>query len=299
MEPQNCRLCPRECGVDRNLHRGFCGAPSVARIAKADLHLWEEPCICAPPGSGAVFFSGCQLQCVFCQNYEISSRICGKAFSVEELTALFLFLQNEKKACNLNLVSPTPYLPSIVPALEKAKIRGLQIPVVFNSGGYEKKETLEKLMGLVEVYLPDFKFCNPDLSRKYAAAPDYFSVARSAIREMQRQTGNPRWENGALKKGVIVRHLVLPGESRDSLDVLNALFEDFGRDGVILSLMSQYFPTHRAAEFPALSRKITRLEYQKVVRHAENLGFKTIYTQGFASASAEYVPDFDWKSEKE
>ena len=299
MDYKACRLCPRECGVDRNLRRGFCGAPGKARIAKADLHRWEEPCICASPGSGAVFFSGCQLQCVFCQNFEISSRICGKAFSVEELTDLFLFLQNEKKACNLNLVSPTPYLPSIVPALEQAKARGLSIPVVFNSGGYEKIETLEKLEGLVDIYLPDLKFCRTELSRKYAAAPDYFAVARRAIREMQRQTGKPQWENEALKSGVIVRHLVLPGESRDSLEILNALFEDFGRDGVVLSLMSQYFPTHRAKEFPALSRKITRLEYQKVVRHAETLGFETVYTQGFASASAAYVPDFDWKTEKE
>ena len=292
---KSCRLCPRECGAVRKNAPGFCGCTDRILVASAQLHLWEEPCICKAPGCGAVFFSGCPLRCVFCQNHEISQKACGKEFSVEELSELFLFLQNEKSASCIDLVSPTPFAPEIAKALKTAKENGLHIPAVYNTSGYEKPETLKVLEGLADIYLPDLKYFSADLSRRYSSAPNYFEIAKNALSEMFRQTGAARWENGFLKKGVIVRHLVLPGAWRDSIRLLDFLFDRFGKSGIVLSLMSQYFPAHRAQDFPELNRKLTKLEYQKVVRRAEELGFEYVYTQSPSSADEKYVPDFLWK----
>ena len=291
MDDALCQLCPRKCGVDRKRGIGFCGVGEKAVVAKVMLHRWEEPCICFGAGSGAVFFSGCQLQCVFCQNHEISCKIKGEAMERDSLSSLFLELE-KAGACNLNLVSPTPHFRVIIPALRKAKEKGLSLPVVLNSGGYEKKETLELLSGLVDIYLPDYKFFSPSLAKCYAGAEDYPAVCQSAIAEMHRQVGSPVWEGERLKKGVIVRHLILPGASKDSIAILKNLRDSFGKEGVVLSLLRQFTPLHRAMDFPSLSRRITSLEYQRVEQCARQLGFRWIYTQGKSSASEDFVPDF-------
>ncbi len=291
MEDLHCRLCPRECRVDRKRTVGFCGVGDKAVVAKAMLHLWEEPCICFGEGSGAVFFSGCQLKCVFCQNHEISCKIKGKAMDHAALSSLFLELE-KSGACNINLVSPTPHLPTLIPALQMAKEQGLSIPVVYNSGGYEKTETLKLLEGLVDIYLPDYKFFSPDLSKCYAKAENYPAVCQSTITEMHRQVGDPIWEGEHLKRGVIVRHLVLPGASRDSVEIVKNLRDSFGKDGIVLSLLRQYTPMHRAGNFPVLSRRVASLEYQRVEKSARQMGFRWIYTQEKTSASEDFVPDF-------
>lgn len=298
MEQNNCGLCPRRCKTDRIAKLGFCGAPQRAVVAKWMLHKWEEPAICYKNGSGAIFFSGCQLKCVFCQNHKISSTVCGKTMDVPALSDLFLKLE-EIGACNLNLISPTPHLETVIPALIRAKEKGLSIPVVFNSGGYESVKTLKRLNGLIDIYLPDFKFLDESRSEQYAHAADYGRICIDAISEMQRQVGAPKWENDRLKSGVIVRHLVLPSASRDSLAIIKKLSELFGENGIVLSLMSQFFPTHRCSDFPELSRKITSLEYNRAVKAATEAGFAYLYTQKPESATEDFVPDFSKFSPEE
>ena len=286
-----CTLCPRKCNIDRSKAKGFCGASEIPTVSKVMLHQWEEPCICYGNGSGAVFFSGCQLRCVFCQNHEISSNLMGKEVNSADLSDLFLHLE-ERGACNINLVSPTPYLATIIPAIEKAKVHGLAIPILFNSGGYESVEALTHLEGLVDIYLPDFKFYSKDLSIRYAKASDYAERALDSITEMVRQTAAPQWNGEHLKKGVILRHLVLPGASSDSVAIIRTLAERFKKDSLILSIMRQYTPLHRAKDFPELCRKITSLEYNRVIEAAKELGFLNIYTQRSESVGKKYVPDF-------
>lgn len=292
-----CTLCPRNCKIDRKNSFGFCGAPYVPRIAKAMLHQWEEPCICYGKGSGAIFFSGCQLKCVFCQNQKISRQICGKELDQNKLCKLFFSLE-EQGACNINLVSPTPYLDTIIPALELAKKDGLSLPIVFNSGGYESTETLKRLRGLVDIYLPDFKFYSKDLSTRYAKVSDYTERCVEAIDEMLFQTGDALTKDNKLIKGTIVRHLVLPGCSSDSIKILQCLYEHFSGDRIILSLLRQYTPMVDTTEYPELSRAITSLEYSRVVKAAQELGFTNIYTQSKQSVGEEYIPDFSIFSEK-
>lgn len=288
---QNCRLCPRACGTDRRKARGLCGAGEFPTVAKIMLHRWEEPCICYGKGSGAVFFSGCPLRCIFCQNHAISRTATGKELSPRELTRIFLSLE-EKGACNLNLVSPTPYRDDLIDAVKEAKKEGLSLPVVINTGGYETAESIQKWEGVADIYLPDFKFADPLLAKEYAAAPDYPSVCREAIRTMVRQSGPPVWEGDRLKRGTIVRHLILPGGWEDSKAVLSCLRKDFGEDGIVVSLMRQYTPTSQTAEHPFLKRRLTTLEYQKVYKEALRLGFRFLYTQKKESASEEFIPDF-------
>ncbi len=290
MKHDLCTLCPRECKVDRNKMIGFCGAHHLPTVAKAMLHKWEEPCICYGNGSGAVFFSGCQLKCVFCQNHQISSQISGRTLSAEELSNLFLLLE-ERGACNINLVSPTPYLNTVATALEKAKNKGLSIPIIFNSGGYESVASLKKMEGLIDIYLPDFKFYSTELSSRYAKANDYAERALEAIREMVRQTKNPLFSGEHLLHGTIVRHLVLPRASLDSVKILELLAENLPKN-TILSLMRQYTPMFCASEYPELSRSVTTLEYNRVIYAAQKLGFTDIYTQKAESIGQEYVPDF-------
>ncbi len=287
----NCTLCPRKCKVDRNSLAGFCGAGKYATVAKIMLHKWEEPCICYAAGSGAVFFSGCQLKCVFCQNHEISSFLHGEEFDSCTLCDVFLSLE-ENGACNINLVSPTPHLFTLIPALEMAKTKGLSIPVLFNSGGYEEVESIRALDGLIDIYLPDFKFFDPALALKLARAKDYPEVAAKAIEEMQKQVGKPVWNGDLLASGVMIRHLILPGHTADSVNILKMISSLFKENKIVLSLLRQYTPTHHAAEIPGLNRPITTLEYKRVVQVAENYGFQWIYTQKKESVGTEFIPDF-------
>lgn len=286
-----CSLCPRKCKTDRKENTGFCGATEKVLLAKVMLHQWEEPCICYGAGSGALFFSGCQLKCAFCQNHEISFQITGNAVTKEDLLKIFFELE-EKGACNINLVSPTPHLWALIPVLEKAKAKGLKIPIVLNSGGYESAEVIKKLEGLIDIYLPDFKFFDPKLSQKLAAAKDYQEYCTSSLQEMYRQTGKPLWDGEKLKKGLMIRHLILPGHTDDSINILKEIRKHFEKDCVILSLLRQYIPCHKANDFPELQRCLTSLEYQKVLNAAEEMGFDYLYTQKKESASSDFIPDF-------
>ncbi len=288
--PSSCALCPRKCGANRLKSRGFCGAGRDVRVARAMIHKWEEPLIVGDGGAGAVFFSGCSLRCVYCQNFDISHGNFGVDITVERLAEIFHRLV-ESGASTLDLVTPTQYLPQIRSALaEYEKIHGkLEIPVVFNSGGYERDATIREYADMFDVYLPDFKYCSSELSARYSAAPDYFEVAMSAIRAMVDAVGRPQVEGGVIRRGVIVRHLVLPGAKRDTEAVLRALAAEFG-DAVLLSLMRQYTP-REGLEKP-LNRRICSFEYDAALELAESLGLVG-FMQDKESASAEYTPEFN------
>jgi len=283
-----CTLCPRLCGADRKRVTGYCGSGSLAKVARAAKHHWEEPCISGTEGSGTVFFSGCTLGCVFCQNREISRNGVGKELTAEQLAEAFRRLENQG-VHNLNLVTPTHFTPQILQALELAKPH---IPIVMNCGGYERIETLKQWEGTVDVYLPDLKYFSPELSKKYSAAPDYFAVASKAILEMHRQQPKLVWEGDLLKKGLIVRHLVLPGCWRDSLALLDFLDNNLPKDSFLLSLMSQYTPTAACSAHPEINRRVTTYEYRKVADRAAELGFFG-FAQDRRSAKEEYTPPFD------
>lgn len=287
----HCTLCPRQCGIDRTKSPGPCQGGGQIRVAKAMLHHWEEPCISGTRGSGTVFFSGCTLGCCYCQNYSISHEGYGQPVSVDRLADIFRRLQDQG-AHNLNLVNPTHYVPWIIRALEVAKPA---VPVIYNSSGYERVETLRRLDGYISIYLPDLKFFSPVLSKRYTGRKDYFSAASRAILEMQRQTGRQIEDAGGLiQKGLIVRHLVLPGNTQDSLHLLDWLSTHLSKDAFSLSLMSQYTPFYRAASYPEINRRLTTLEYQRVLAYAQELGFSG-YRQQRCSAREEYTPSFDGK----
>lgn len=286
-----CELCPRKCGADRTKGVGFCGEGAELRAAKAYLHKWEEPCLSGETGAGTVFFSGCSLKCVFCQNYKISSGNEGAVITVKRLGEIFLELQ-EQGANNIDLVSPTHFVPQIITALDFVKSK-LNIPIVYNSGGYERVETLKMLDGYVDIYLPDFKYYDNEIARKYSGAGDYFDVACAAIDEMYKQVSAAAFdENGMMKKGVIIRHLTLPNHRHDSIAVLENIASRWGTEDILLSLMSQYTPFYRSSEFPEISRRISTFEYNSVLKRAEELGFKG-FMQERSSAKEEYTPDFD------
>ena len=283
-----CRLCPRRCGARRTEEKGegFCGMPALPVIARAGLHHWEEPCISGTRGAGTVFFSGCVLGCVYCQNGSISRERFGKTVSVERLREIFgeLIAQG---AHNIDLVSPTPYVPAILEALEEP----LPVPVVWNTGGYERVETLRRLEGKVQVWLPDMKYVNSDLAARYSGAADYFETASAAIEEMVRQTGDYVMEDGLMKRGVIIRHLLLPGALENTKRVLDWVAGTFRPGQVLLSLMSQYTPQPGAQGL--LARRVTGSEYRAALAYMENLGIEDGYRQERTSARAEYTPDFD------
>ena len=289
---ERCMACPRECGADRSKGElGFCRCGDAARLSRVSLHMWEEPPISGTRGSGTLFFSGCSLRCVFCQNKAISRGGEGREFSSDELARAMLTLE-EAGAHNINLVTPTHYLKTVVSALEKAKPR-LGIPVVYNCGGYEREVSLRRLEGLVDIYLPDLKYFSPELSARYSAAPDYFSVASKAVSEMYRQTGDIRFEGELIKSGVMVRHLVLPGCRHDSIALLRRLAELLPVSGIRLSLMRQFTPDFVSPdEFPELCRRLTSFEYESVLREADKLGFVG-YIQSAESADKGYTPDFN------
>lgn len=308
---QSCRLCPRECGADRSAgQRGRCQMTARLTAARAALHMWEEPCLSGEEGSGAVFFSGCALGCVYCQNQEIASGRAGKEISVNRLAEIFLTLQ-EKQANNINLVTAGHFLFPVVRALERAKTQGLRIPVVYNSSGYEKTEALRMLEGLVDIYLPDMKYRSPELSGRYSAAPDYFDVAAKALEEMVRQvcakTERPQRKEpgngpelsgtvfdsrGQMRRGVIVRHLQLPGCLEDSKKVIRYLYETYG-DRIYISILNQYTPPKQMSRFPELNRRVTKREYDRLVDYAIGLGVENGFIQEGRTALASFIPAFD------
>lgn len=286
-----CTLCPRRCGADRLAGKtGFCHAGAKAKIARADLHYWEEPPISGKNGSGTVFFSGCNLQCCFCQNHEISEGCKGFELSDEELAETFLMLQG-KGAENINLVTAAPYVPQIINALDIAGDR-LNVPIVYNSGGYENVETLEMLRGRVDIFLPDLKYYSCKLSSEYSGAADYFKQACRALIKMWELVGAPQFdEKGMLKKGVIVRHLVLPNCRHDSAKIVGWLADNFAPQEILISLMSQYVPMHKALDIKALSRRTSTFEYNTICEMVEKCGFDGYFQQRTA-AEDKYVPEF-------
>lgn len=291
-----CYMCPRECSVDReNGERGFCGVGNEYIIGSADLHFWEEPCISGGRGSGAIFFSGCNLRCVFCQNKDISRDPVGKKYTEDELIDKMLELQ-DRGAHNINLVTATPYSLFLSKTLAKAKAKGLNIPIVYNCGGYESLMTLRALDGLIDVYLPDFKYFDNQLANKYSSAPNYAEIAGNAIIEMHRQVGKLTLdENGIAKQGIIVRHLVLPAHREDSKAALKYLSQILPVDEVMLSLMCQYTPDWVREDSPKnLKRRLTSFEYNDVLSYAISLGFDG-FSQEKSSAKREFTPKFNNK----
>ena len=290
---KKCMLCPRECGAARlDGEPGLCGMSADIYVARAALHMWEEPCISGKEGSGTVFFTGCSLGCVYCQNQAIARELRGTKVTAGRLAEIYLSLQ-EKGANNINLVTAEHYVPQVCDSLAAAKAQGLRIPVVYNSGGYEKVETLQYLEGLVDVYLPDFKYMDPQLAEDYSNAPDYPEAAKKAIREMLRQTGEPVFDDrGMMQRGVIVRHLLLPGHVRDSKQIVDYLHNTFG-DRIYISLMSQYTPMEHMKHDPLLSRRVTKREYERLVDHAVSIGVTNGYIQDRKVAEESFIPSFD------
>lgn len=285
MDYRNCRLCPRQCGVDReNGQRGFCGCPGTALVAKAMLHKWEEPALAGPGGSGAVFFGGCTLGCSYCQNAAISGHAAGQAMDSAQLRRVFegLIAQGAE---NIDLVTPTQFLPTILPALEPK----LPVPVVYNCGGYESVRTLKALEGRVDIYLPDLKYADPKLASSLSGAADYFPVATAAIREMVRQTGPVQWQGEKILRGTVIRHLILPGQVENSLKVLDWIGETFRPGEVLVSLMRQYTPMGN--QQPPMDRRITDEEYDAVLSWIF-LNDLEGFTQEAQSADSEFIPDF-------
>ena len=289
----SCTLCPRNCHVDRTANQtGFCGMGESIQVARASLHMWEEPCISGTNGSGTVFFTGCNLKCVFCQNHSIAIGQKGKAVTPSRLADLFLMLQ-DKGAHNINLVTPSHYIPGIAQALTLAKEKNMTLPIVYNTSGYDSVQSLTMLDGLVDIYLPDFKYVSGTLSQRYSHAPDYFEVASKSLAEMYRQVSDPVFEDDLIQKGIIVRHLVLPGCTADSKEVIRYLYETYG-DRIFISIMNQYTPVPHVASYPELNRKITDAEYDEVVDYAIDLGVEQGFIQEGDTASESFIPDFDF-----
>lgn len=305
---ENCALCPRQCHINRFTQKGFCGCGADLLAARSALHFWEEPCISGHGGCGTIFFTGCTLKCCFCQNYPISQEGVGKKISSDRLAQIMLRLQ-EQGAENISLITATQYLPSILPALDQARPY-LRIPVVYNCGGYETIETLRLLDGYIDIYLPDLKYFSPSLSYAYSGAEDYFEYASRAIPEMIRQTGAPVWaprtessissatshtgqKMSLLKKGTLIRHMVLPGQKNDSILLLHWMADHLPKNGYLFSLLSQYTPFYHAKNHPEIYRRVTSYEYQKVLDAALSLGLDQGYMQKRSSARKEYTPPFD------
>ena len=291
--PTHCTLCPRRCGADRTRTHGLCGGGGMVKIARAALHFWEEPCISGTQGSGTVFFSGCPLQCCYCQNYKISQQGLGKPLTAERLAEIFMELQ-QKGAKNLNLVTATQWLPWVTQALDAARRNGLTLPVAYNTGGYETVETVKALAGYVDIWLADVKYRSPELSAEYSNAPDYFEAARTAVKAMIAQAGPPVLDGqGLMRSGVILRHLALPGAAADTRAVLRFMAKELPPGSFLTSLMSQYTPFYKAKEHKALGRRISTYEYRKAVDYAVELGLTEGFMQEKSSAKEEYTPAFN------
>lgn len=285
-----CDICPRKCNIDRSKAVGFCGMTNTVKLAKADVFMWEEPCISGTNGSGAVFFSGCNLRCCFCQNFQISNQNFGKEISTKRLAQIFKELA-EKNVHNINLVSPSHFVNQIIEAL---KIYKPNIPIVYNSNGYESVETIKKLKNYVDIYLVDLKFCSSELSQRYCKANNYFEVATSAIKEMISQKPKVIVQNGIMKQGVIIRHLVMPNQTADSLKILQWI-ADNAKENCLVSLMCQYTPYFNAKNYPEINRKLKPIEYKIVLTRANELGLTNGYAQDMSSATEDFIPLWDLK----
>lgn len=284
-----CNACPRGCNVDREVSLGYCKSPEKFKLARASLHYWEEPCISGKNGSGAIFFSGCNLGCVFCQNYEISHGCKGVDVSDDDLVRIMKRLVDEG-ANNINFVNPTHYSLQLLRVLEKYKP---PVPIVYNTSGYDSVETLKMLDGAVDIYLPDFKYIRPEKALKYSKAEDYPQVAEEALAEMKRQVSEDVFdENGIMQRGMIIRHLVLPSNTNSSISALDYLAENFG--DTYISVMAQYVPCGDLTEYKEINRPLTQREYDKVVNHIFDLGLQKIFVQELEAASDEFIPDFDF-----
>lgn len=286
-----CDLCPRKCLVNRHKNTGICGMKDKLVVAKAYLHMWEEPCISGVNGSGTIFFSGCNLKCIFCQNKDISTKLVGKEITIEEFANICLNLQKQK-ASNINLVTPTHFVPLIVEGIKIAKEKGLIIPIVYNTSGYESIETIKLLNGIVDVYLPDLKYYDDIYAIKYSHAPSYFDIASSAINEMFKQVGTNKFdENGIMVKGVIVRHLMMPGLKEDTKKILDYLYRTY-HNNIYISIMNQYTPIKHFEKYHELNNKITNEDYDEVIDYAIDLGIEKAFIQEGNTASESFIPDF-------
>lgn len=288
-----CYLCPRNCGVDRKTQRGYCKSGEQIRLSRVGLHMWEEPCISHKNGSGTVFFAGCNMGCVYCQNHEISHGLHGVDVDEETLCRELLHLQ-DIGAENINFVTPTHYSDKIIKVLDRVKHK-LDIPVVYNTSGYEKTETLKALSGYIDIYLPDVKYYSPEIGGKYSACSNYFETALSAVEEMLRQTGKIKLrDDGKMLSGTLIRHLVLPKMYKDSIRIFDELEKNIDITKAAVSIMCQYFPSYKAQNYPEINRKTTTLEYMKVVEKVRSMDFALGFIQDKASAKQEYVPEFDY-----
>ena len=287
-----CNLCPRNCNTDRDTSVGYCKMTNTVKISRAALHHWEEPCISAENGSGTVFFSGCNMGCVYCQNQDISHGGFGKEISLERLAQIFVELQS-KNAHNINLVTPTHYTPQIIKAVEMARKSGLSLPVVYNTSGYEKAENIEGLEGTVDIYLPDFKYFSADTAQKYSFCADYPQMAKEAISAMVKQTGPCVFDDdGVIQKGTVVRVLVLPGLAEEAKSIIEYLYSTYG-DDIFISIMSQYTPCTNLEKYPEINRKLTQQEYDDVVDFAVELGLENGFVQEGEAASESFIPPFN------
>lgn len=292
-ELECCTICPHNCKINRTKNPGRCKSTDKIKIALYSIHNFEEPCISGEKGSGTIFFSNCNMNCVFCQNYEISQLGRGKEITIEEL-ANVMIKQQERNVQNINLVTPTSYALHIVEAIKIARKKGLEIPIVYNTNGYESVETLKLLEGYVDIYLPDLKYYYDDLAKKYSKVDNYFEIATKAIQEMYRQVGIPVLdENGVMKKGLMIRHLILPNEVQNSKKVLKWIKENIDSN-VYVSIMAQYFPTYKAKEIPEIARKITKEEYEKVENYLYELDLENGYIQELGEHEEEYVPTWEY-----
>lgn len=287
-----CNLCPRNCGTDRDKAVGYCKMTDKLKISRAALHHWEEPCISAENGSGTVFFSGCNMGCVYCQNQDISHQGFGREITEQRLAEIFLELQ-QKNAHNINLVTPTHYTPQIIRAVKLARENGLSIPVVYNTSGYEKTENIESLKGTVDVYLPDFKYISPDIAKKYSFCADYPQVVKKAISAMVKQTGPCVFDDeGVIQKGTVIRVLVLPGYAEEAKKIIEYLYTTYG-DDIFISIMSQYTPCTDLEKYPEINRRLTQQEYDDVIDFAVELGLENGFVQEGESASESFIPPFN------
>lgn len=288
-----CNLCPRNCNMNRYEQTGFCNIDNHIYLARCDLYHYEEPCISGTHGSGTIFFSGCNLKCIYCQNYEIANNQIGKKVSINRLKEILLELQ-EKGAHNINLVTPTMYIPMIKKALIMAKKDGLHIPIVYNSSGYENVSSLKELDGLIDIYMPDFKYINNDVAIKYSKCPNYVENVKLALKEMYRQTGKNKFDkNQIMTKGVLVRHLILPNQLESTKKILSYLYETY-KDNIYISIMNQYTPLKQVKKIKELNRKITTKEYEEIIDFAIKIGIKNAYVQDKETANESFIPKFDY-----
>lgn len=288
---KKCNLCPRNCLIDRSKTVGVCGMKDKLVVAKAYLHMWEEPCISGTNGSGTIFFTGCNLKCIFCQNNEISTKLIGQEITIEEFSTICINLEKQG-ANNINLVTPTHFVPLIVEGLKLARKKGLSIPIIYNTSSYENIETIKMLDGIVDIYLPDLKYYNDEYAIKYSHAPNYFNVASKAINEMFKQVGIPTFnENGIMTKGVIIRHMMMPNLKEDTKKILNYLYKTY-QDDIYISIMNQYTPIKHFNRYQELNNKITENDYDEIIEYALDLGIKNAFIQEGNTQEKSFIPNF-------